>query len=102
MYFFPFCVGLLCLASLVNAQVAVEHWTTDNGLPQNSVSGICQSPEGYLWIATLDGQVRFDGVRLVSFNRSNTAGIAGNRFIGMLCGANGAFWAASDGSGITN
>ncbi|HEX8892551.1 MAG TPA: two-component regulator propeller domain-containing protein [Terriglobales bacterium] len=86
----------------MNAQVAVEHWTTDNGLPQNSVSGICQSPEGYLWIATLDGLVRFDGVRLVLFSRSNTEGIGGNRFTGMLCGANGAFWAASDGSGITN
>jgi ligand-binding sensor domain-containing protein len=100
-YVFQFCLGLLCLASLVNAQVAVEHWTTDNGLPLNSVSAICQSPEGYLWIATLDGLVRFDGVRLVSFNRSNTAGIGGNRFTGMLCGANGAFWAVSDGSGIT-
>jgi signal transduction histidine kinase/ligand-binding sensor domain-containing protein len=100
-YVFQFCVGLLCLASLVNAQVAVEHWTTNNGLPLNSVSAICQSPEGYLWIATLDGLVRFDGERLVSFNRSNNTGIGGNRFIGMLCGANGGFWAASEGSGIT-
>ncbi|MBV9500205.1 MAG: hypothetical protein JO138_12605 [Acidobacteriaceae bacterium] len=87
--------------SLVNAQVAVQHWTTDNGLPLNGVSAICQSPEGYLWIATLDGLVRFDGVRLVSFNRSNTAGIGGNRFTGMLCGADGAFWAESEGSGTT-
>ena len=96
-----FWVGLLCLASLGNAQVAVEHWTTDNGLPLNSVVAICQSPEGYLWIATLDGLVRFDGVRLAAFNRSNSTGIGGNRFTGMLCGADGRFWAASDGSGIT-
>lgn len=100
-YLFQFCIGLLCLASLGNAQVAVEHWTTDNGLPLNSVVAICQSPEGYLWIATLDGLVRFDGVRLASFNRSNTVGIGGNRFTGILCGADDTFWAAADGSGMT-
>ena len=51
-------------------------------------------------IATLDGLVRFDGIRLTTFNRSNTPGIGGNRFTRMLC-ANRALWAASDGSGIT-
>jgi signal transduction histidine kinase/streptogramin lyase len=83
------------------AQVAVDHWTTDNGLPLNTVSAFCQSPEGYLWLATLDGLVRFDGVRFTTYDKSNTEGIEGNRFTWMSCTANGGFWAGTDGSGVT-
>jgi hypothetical protein len=36
-------------------------WTTDDGLPQNSVYAILQTRDGYLWFTTLDGLVRFDG-----------------------------------------
>jgi signal transduction histidine kinase/ligand-binding sensor domain-containing protein len=92
---------LFCVPLQANDQVAVDHWTTDNGLPLNSAKGICQTPEGYLWIATLDGLVRFDGVRFTTYNRSNTEGIEGNRFTWMVCGSNGGFWAGSDGSGAT-
>jgi ligand-binding sensor domain-containing protein len=49
-------------------------WTTDNGLPQNSVNAVLQTKDGYLWLATFDGLVRYDGVRLVIFNVHNTPG----------------------------
>src|SRR5689334_1875168 len=38
-----------------------DKWTTDNGLPQNSVSSILQSRDGFLWFTTNDGLVRYDG-----------------------------------------
>ena len=69
-------------------QYHVDSWTTENGLPHVAVSDLCQAPEGYLWLATLDGMVRFDGVRFVVFNRSNTPGIAGNRFTSLYCTRN--------------
>jgi signal transduction histidine kinase/ligand-binding sensor domain-containing protein len=51
----------------------VHVWQTDNGLPQNWVSSIAQTPEGYLWIGMrYGGLARFDGVRFVPFNQQNT------------------------------
>ncbi len=38
-------------------------WQTDDGLPQNSVHAITQTPDGFLWVGTEDGLVRFDGIR---------------------------------------
>jgi signal transduction histidine kinase/ligand-binding sensor domain-containing protein len=95
--------GLLLLAQpsvAVPEEYHIDSWTTENGLPQNVIRDICQTPDGYLWIATLDGLVRFDGVRFVVFNRGNTPGILGNRFTSLYCAANGEFWAGS-GSGVT-
>src|SRR5450432_2827496 len=66
--------------SLATSQYRFDVWTADDGLPQNIVRGIRQSADGYLWLATLDGLARFDGVRFTTFNKSNTPGIASNRF----------------------
>ena len=83
------------------AQVTVDSWTAENGLPQNIIRAICQTPDGYLWLATFDGLVRFDGIRFRTFNRSNTAGIAGNRFGSLFCTVDGDIWAGTEGSGVT-
>ena len=40
------------------AQYRFDHWTADNGLPQNSVRDIVQTRDGYLWLTTFDGLVR--------------------------------------------
>src|SRR3954447_19443732 len=51
----------------------VHTWQTEKGLPQNWVSSIAQTPDGYLWVGTrYGGLARFDGVRFVSFNQQNT------------------------------
>jgi len=38
-------------------------WQLEDGLPDSYVSGIAQTSDGYLWVGTLGGLVRFDGVR---------------------------------------
>jgi signal transduction histidine kinase/ligand-binding sensor domain-containing protein len=96
--------GLLLLlhsAFAVPVQYHVDSWTTENGLPQNVIRDMCQTPDGYLWLATLDGMVRFDGVRFVVFNRSNSPGIKSNRFTTLYCMPDGEFWAGTEFSGIT-
>jgi signal transduction histidine kinase/ligand-binding sensor domain-containing protein len=47
-------------------------WKTDHGLPQNSATAVCQTRDGYLWIGTEEGLVRFDGIRFTTFNKTNT------------------------------
>ncbi len=45
-----------------------DSWTTDKGLPQNSTQVIEQTPDGYLWIGTQQGLVRFDGLKFQVFS----------------------------------
>lgn len=40
---------------------AMRVWTTDDGLPHNSINHISQDSRGYLWISTWEGPVRFNG-----------------------------------------
>ena len=79
-------LAVLFVTTPVGAQYRFDAWTADNGLPQNIIRGMHQTPDGYLWIATLDGAARFDGVHFTIFNKSNTPGIASNRFGAMVGG----------------
>src|SRR5271170_4160940 len=47
-------------------------WRTDSGLPQNTVHSILQTRDGYLWLGTEGGLVRFDGIDFVTFDAQNT------------------------------
>ncbi len=51
----------------------IKVWGPDDGLTEDSVTDVAQTPEGYLWVGTLFGSVlRFDGTRFVSYNSANT------------------------------
>src|SRR5688572_5740043 len=76
-----FCVLLSFSFAKAQAQYRFDHWTTDNGLPQNTVRQMVQTSDGYLWFTTLDGLVRFDGVRFTVFNKANSKNLPGNRFV---------------------
>ncbi|MFZ1701913.1 MAG: two-component regulator propeller domain-containing protein [Pyrinomonadaceae bacterium] len=85
----------------VSAQYRFDSWTTDNGLPQNGVRTITQAPDGYLWFTTLDGLVRFNGVKFTVFNSSNSKGIINNRFWIIRAMNDGALWSATEGGDLT-
>jgi len=72
-----------------------DSWTTENGLPQNSINDILQTRDGYLWLATFGGLVRFDGVRFVVFDRS-FEGIGSQRLRALHEDRRGTLWAASE------
>jgi diguanylate cyclase (GGDEF)-like protein len=93
--YFCFAVG-----SIVHGQYRFDAWTTDNGLPQNGLRQITQTPDGYLWFTTFDGLVRFDGVQFTTFNKSNTKGIINNRFTGLFGDADGTLYATTMEDGI--
>ncbi|MEM9530017.1 MAG: ATP-binding protein [Pseudomonadota bacterium] len=84
-------IFLILLGPLAYSQPSYleqDHWLTDHfevadGLPVNSINALALGPEGYLWIATFDGLVRFDGERFVTFNRGTNPELPGNRFIGV-------------------
>ena len=47
------------------AEYGFQSWGSREGLPQNTINAIAQTPEGYLWLATRSGLVRFDGARFL-------------------------------------
>ena len=54
-----------------------QAWRTAQGLPQNSVLSLTQTPDGYLWMGTEEGLVRFDGLRFTTFDK-HTPGVQNN------------------------
>ena len=77
------------------------NWQERDGLPQNTVIAIATTRDGYLWLGTYEGAVRFDGVRFTLFNPSTTTGI-GNSFVtSLLERRDGSLWLATYGGGMS-
>ena len=83
------------------AQYRFDSWTTDNGLPQNTVFAILQTRDGYLWFTTSDGLVRYDGVKFSIFDKGNTPAIKSNRFTALYEDANGDLWFGTEDGFVT-
>ena len=49
----------------------IETWGAEEGWPAASARAMAQTPDGYLWVGTLEGLVRFDGVKFSVFDQSN-------------------------------
>lgn len=75
-------------------------WGVEDGLPQNSVHSIVQTRDGYVWIATPNGLVRFDGVRFVVFRRGDAPGLDTSKFTRLLEGPGGELWIATEDAGL--
>ena len=86
----------LLAAPSLSAQYRFTQWTVDNGLPQSGVRGIAQTPDGYLWVATLNGLARFDGVRFKVYDKSTTPEISSSRFLAMVSGVGDDLWLLTD------
>ena len=68
------------IPSAFSAQYRFDSWTTENGLPQNSIWAIRQTRDGYLWMTTSSGLVRFDDYASASSTRGNTPGLTADGF----------------------
>jgi len=77
-------------------QYGHRSWTVEDGLPQSSVLDIAQTPDGYLWLATRGGLVRWDGVRFKVFDRRNTEHLASSFISALAVDHEGTLWIGSD------
>ena len=76
---------------------AANHFTTENwgpkeGFPEETILGITQTVDGYLWIATPAGLVRFDGQDFTFFDSERVPGLQLLRVSNVLATADGALW----------
>ena len=69
-----------------------QSWTTENGLPQNSVHQIFQSSDGYIWIATEGGVARFNGIDFKVFNQEAISAFGSDDICCFTQDKKGALW----------
>src|SRR5262245_24631338 len=88
------------LSYLAVSQFQHDRWTTADGLPNHAIDWIARSLDGYLWLGTEAGLVRFDGVRFSPFDRSNTPALRGTDFyptIPLHVDTHGVLWIGPSG-----
>lgn len=71
-------------------------WQTDEGLPDNSVTGVAQASDGYLWVATFGGLMRFNGDRFEAFSPMHLPGVINRVVRQMVQDSAGRLWLAMD------
>jgi ligand-binding sensor domain-containing protein len=75
-------------------------WRTQDGLPENRIRAIAQTPDGYLWLGTSSGLARFDGLRFVVYARVNTPSMTDDNIRALAVSPDGSLWGATDGGGL--
>ena len=87
-------------ASSSLANYAARVWQTKDGLPQQTVQAVAQTPDGFLWIGTTGGLLRFDGSRFVLFDRNTTPAFQENSVFSLMTARDGTLWIGSEGGGL--
>lgn len=75
-------------------------WDSEEGLPQNTVTAVLQTGDGYIWLGTHEGLVRFNGKGMTVFDSTNTGGMPGNFIQALLEDREGALWIGTNGGGV--
>lgn len=93
------CLGAMPLAGAAETRYSVDVWGQDEGLPQSSIVSMIQTRDGYLWLGTLNGLVRFDGIRFTVFDESNTPGLESSRIVNLFEDSQGTLWIGTETAG---
>jgi signal transduction histidine kinase/ligand-binding sensor domain-containing protein len=67
-----------------NSKWSVRNWQLDDGLPDNRITGLAQTDNGYLWIATRGGLSRFNGTEFESIPLKYEQGTVFNGYTSMF------------------
>src|ERR1700678_1957485 len=67
-------------------------WQAPDGLPEQTVQAFAQTPDGFLWVGTTGGLLRFDGAHFTLFDRQNTPSLHENNIFCLMVSRDGALW----------
>ena len=82
-------------------QFAIETWTTEHGIPQNTITALLQTRGGYIWAASYNGIAQFDGARFKIFDSANSKGLPNSRVTSLFEDAGGNIWIGHDTGDLT-
>ena len=79
------------------SQLGHTMWTLQDGLLPGAPTAMAQTTDGYLWIATRSGVVRFDGVRFTPLTPQPGERLLTNRVLSLAAGSDGSLWIGTRG-----
>jgi signal transduction histidine kinase/ligand-binding sensor domain-containing protein len=77
-------------------QYSLTQWGHRDGLPSTAIYAVVQTPDGFLWLGTSDGLVRFDGLRFVQIPLSGAGDTAFGRVQALKVDHTGAMWIGTE------
>ena len=78
----------------------VRSWQMEDGLPDATITALAQTPDGYLWLGTPKGLVRFDGAQFKGFAAGQATGLPEARIGGLLVDRHGVLWVSGAGGSL--
>jgi ligand-binding sensor domain-containing protein/signal transduction histidine kinase len=75
-------------------------WQAVDGLPEQTVQAFAQTSDGYLWIGTTGGLLRFDGAHFTLFDRQNTPALHENSIFCLMVSRDDTLWIGTEGGGV--
>jgi ligand-binding sensor domain-containing protein len=95
-------LATLAIATLhaQSGEFSLRVWRTQDGLPQNRIQALTQTPDGYLWVGTPAGLARFDGLRFKVFDRANTPAFRDDSILSLSLGRENTLWVGTEGGGL--
>ncbi len=69
-------------------------WTERDGLRAPRIRALAQTPDGYLWIGTTDGLVRFDGFSFAGWETIGSGDLPRSRVVSLSMHVDGSLWVA--------
>src|SRR5215469_7459938 len=97
---FSFASTAVALADPDHGSWFARTWQTEDGLPNDNVDGLAQTPDGFLWVGTPLGLARFDGVTFDDISLTNFVGKANRGTEALLQGRSGGLWVGMDRGAI--
>ncbi len=76
-------------------QYLIDQWEMTDGIPSNTVKAIAQTPDGYLWLGTSRGLVRFDGVKFAILHFDQKEEINAQEIRSLKVDQQGTLWIGS-------
>ena len=74
------------------SQYVRRSWTVEQGLPHGTVRGVAQTNDGYLWLATYEGLVRFNGEELRIFDKASTPAFLNSSVLSLCRARDDTLW----------
>lgn len=102
-FFLPFLFLLHCISSYAQeARLKFQRFGVDQGLTVTTAFSIVQDENGFLWISTIDGLLRYDGYRFTNYknNFKDSTSLSDNTLSTIFQDKKGLFWVGTYNEGV--
>lgn len=96
-------IALSCSGAAPGVNYSVRSWDAagEAGLPEDTITTVVQTRDGYLWLGTYSGLARFDGVRFTVFDEKNTPDMRSSRVTALFESDDGMLWIGHENGTVT-